>query len=557
MNWLLLARVLGLLCMLVGGSMVFSLPWAFPVFGETPEFETRGFWGIVAAIGCSLVIGGGLYLLGRREQGTILRKEALAIVGLSWILAGVLGGLPFVFSETHSAPGERMTPADALFESVSGFTTTGASVLTELEDARTSARDESHMESPLGEHKAALEQPQVGQKLIPRCVLFWRCFTHWLGGMGIIVLVVAVLGQLGAGGKALMRREVPGPINETVRPRVRETAVVMWGIYMGVSVLLTVILILEGMSAFDAMCHTFGTMATGGFSTYNASVGHFSNGSYNGPLIETTLIVFMIAAGTNFSLYYLVLRGGDRKTGSRRGLRRFGPLVGDPEYRVYLAILALATLALTITLRTHGIYDSIIDAFRHAGFTVVSIMTTTGFGTIDFHEWHQSAKGLLLLLMFVGGCAGSTGGGIKVIRFILFLKILSLEVERAYRPNVVRKLKVGNATIDDGQRHEVLVYFSLVLFIFISSWMVLATIEPNTQWQEKGHTEAEKLLDCASAVAATLNNIGPGVGVLGPHSNYSQFSTQGKLLLTLLMLLGRLELFAMLVLFSRSFWKSQ
>lgn len=553
MNWLLLARVLGMLSMLVGGSMVLSLPWAFPLFGETPEFETRGFWGLVAAIACSVIIGGGLYLVGRRENGTILRKEALAIVGLSWILAGTLGSLPFLFSQTEFAPGQRMTPVDALFESVSGFTTTGASVLTQLEDLRTSPGTES--QSTAGDISPI--PSEAGRKLIPRCVLFWRCFTHWLGGMGIIVLVVAVLGQLGAGGKALMRREVPGPINETVRPRVRETAVVMWGIYVCVSGLLTVVLMLEGMSVFDAMCHTFGTMATGGFSTYNASVGHFSNGGYNGALIEFTLVIFMITAGTNFSLYYLVLRGGDRKTGWRRGLRRLESLVSDPEYRVYLAILLVATIALTITLRMYGIYDGFVEALRHAGFTAVSIMTTTGFGTVDFHEWHQSAKGLLLVLMFVGGCAGSTGGGMKVIRFILFMKILKLEIEHAYRPNVVRTLKVGKSTVDEGQRHDVLVYFSLILLIFISSWMVLAAIEPDSQWQAEGHTEAEKLLDCASAVVATLNNIGPGVGVLGPHSNYSQFSPPGKLLLTLLMLLGRLELFAMLVLFSRSFWKSQ
>ncbi len=272
MNWLLLCRMLGLLGMLVGGSMGFSLPWAFPACGETQHFEAEGFWGLVGAIGCSLVLGGGLFFAGRKSGTGILRKEALAIVGLGWILAGLLGALPYLFSGTKRAEGVPMTVADAVFESVSGFTTTGASVLTQL------------------------EAPKPGEdgpvKLIPRCVLFWRSFTHWLGGMGIIVLFVAVLGQLGAGGKALMRREVPGPINEAVRPRVRETALVMWAIYMGLSGILAVLLLWQGLSLFDSLCHTFGAMATGGFSTYNKSVGQF-----NSVLIEATLILFMILAG--------------------------------------------------------------------------------------------------------------------------------------------------------------------------------------------------------------------------------------------------------------------
>ncbi len=565
MNWLLLCRMLGLLGMLVGGSMVFSLPWAFPACGQTNEFEADGFWGTVAAIICSLAVGGFLHTLGRKETDTILRKEALAIVGLGWILAGVLGSLPFLFTGTQRAAGTPMTVIDALFESISGFTTTGASVLTEL------------------------EKPH----LVPRCVLFWRSFTHWLGGMGIIVLFVAILGQLGAGGKALMRREVPGPINEAVRPRVRETALVMWALYVIISVILTGVLMLEQMSFYDALCHCFGTMATGGFSTHNASIAHFESW-----LIEVTIIVFMIVAGTNFSLFYLIVHRRD-PTGPRGILGRFAPLYRDPEYRTYLSILLAATSVLTVSLFLTGIYRNLLDAVRHASFTAVSIMTTTGFGTENFHEWSEFSKGLLLLLMFVGGCAGSTGGGIKVVRFLLFAKIIRLEIEQAFRPNVVRPLRVFGTNVDNSLRHEVMVYFSLVLLTFISSWMILAAIEPDDQWirretiENLEHTQdstaiavpaqtperefpgglaadsekfppnelvdrtSEKLLDCASAVAATLNNIGPGLGVLGPQQNYSNFSPQGKLLLTLLMLLGRLELFAILVLFVPSFWRVQ
>lgn len=534
MNWLLLSRLLGQLSILIGICMTFSLPWAFPFAGQTAEFESHGFWGMVASITISVVLGCNLYFIGRREQASILRKEALAIVGLGWILAGLLGSLPFLLSGTMREPGVPMTFADSVFESVSGFTTTGASVLTQLEDPQLTDPD-SEVE-----------------KLVPRCVLFWRSFTHWLGGMGIIVLFVAILGQLGAGGKALMRREVPGPINEAVRPRVQETATVMWTIYVTLTFLLATVYFLEGMSLYDALCHTFGTLATGGFSTYNKSLGHF-----NSVLIEVTTILGMLMAGTNFSLYYLVFRKRGRNE-DRRIRKRLAPLFRDPEFRVYLLILLCSTVTLTFSLMKNSLYDSWFESLRHASFLSVAIMTTTGYGTENFQEWSEFSKGLFLLLMFVGGCAGSTAGGMKVIRFILFGKIVKLEVEQSFRPNVVRPLKIFGNSVDKALRHEVMVYFSLVLLIFISSWMTLSVIEPDSQWVDEGQdTRAEKLLDCASAVASTINNIGPGLGVLGPAENYSSFSSAGKMLLTLLMLLGRLEIFAILVLFFPSFWRLQ
>ncbi len=524
MNWHLLFKLLGMLSLLVGGTMALSLPWAFPALGVATQFETKGFQGILAAMAISLTVGGTLSWLGRKSEGTILHKEALAIVGLGWLLAGILGALPFLFSGTMRTPDIPMTIIDALFESISGFTTTGASVLSELEDP----------------------------KMIPKCIMFWRCFTHWLGGMGIIVLFVALLGHLGGGGKALMQREVPGPLNDTVKPRVREAAMIMWKIYVGLSFVLIMLFLFLGMSIFDALCHAFGTMATGGFSTYNESIGHFNSVS-----IEVTITLFMLIAGTNFSLFYLMM-SGQPSLRKERWYRRITILVKDPEWKVYISILLLATVILTGNLLFKGVYHSVGDALRHASFISVSIMTTTGFGSEDFSQWGEFAKGLLLLLMFVGGCAGSTGGGIKVVRFILFFKVMVMEVERAFRPKVVRSLRLGGENLPDSLRHDVVVYFSLILFIFISSWMTLNVIEPDTQWaMSQTHTEAEKLLDCASAVAATLNNIGPGLGVLGPASNFSEFSQQGKLLLTLLMLLGRLELFAVLVLFFPSFWRYQ
>jgi len=541
MNWLLLCRMLGMLGMLVGGSMAFSLPWAFPACGQTDAFETEGFYGLIQAIVISVGIGAGLFLVGRRDQGPILRKEALAIVGLGWVLAGILGALPFLLSGTQRHDGEtviQMTIADCVFESISGFTTTGASVLTQLE---------APADTPAAEHE------QAPEKLVPRCILFWRSFTHWLGGMGIIVLFVAILGQLGAGGKALMRREVPGPIAETVRPRVRETAVAMWLIYVGLSALLTILLTLEGMTVYDALCHTFGTMATGGFSTWNASLGHYDNA-----LIEWTVILFMLLAGTNFTLYYLVLIGSQSKGNAGRSrFARIQPLTLDPEFRLYLAILLCATGLLFTSLMLKSHYGQISDSIRHAAFTAVSITTTTGYGTADFDQWSTFSRALILGLMFIGGCAGSTGGGIKVARFLLVTRILKLEVESAFRPNVVRPLRIAGANLDKSLRHEVLVYFSLVLLIFVISWLLLVAIEPGEPWALQADGGRTQLIDSASAVAATLNNIGPGLGAVGPTMNYAEFAPQSKLLLSLLMLLGRLELFAILVLLIPSFWKPQ
>ena len=532
MNWPLLCRLLGLLAMLVGGSMTLSLPWAFPACGQVEEFETGGFRGLVAAIVTSLIIGGGLWWVGRNAgRDTILRKEALAVVGLGWILAGVLGALPLYFSGSYRQyfPDEPdrnvpVTFADAVFESVSGFSTTGASVLDELEDPRA----------------------------VPRCVLFWRSFTHWLGGMGIIVLFVAILGQLGAGGKALMRREVPGPISEAVRPRVQEHALTMWLIYVSLSALAAAVYALEGMNLYDALCHSFGTLATGGFSTYNASVGHFRS-----PLIEWTVIGFMFLAGVNFSLYYLALRGtpalGENKIWGRLKL-----VFGDPEFRVYLAVLLGATALLFSYLLTRGQYDATGDDVRNAAFMATTIVTTTGFGTEDYTLWGESAKGLIFLLMFSGGCSGSTAGGVKIIRFMLLAKVVRLEVEKAFKPNVVRPMKLFGLPVDKELRHDVVVYFALVLTLFVGGFYALCLLEPGDQWaasEGRPGAEAEKLIDCASAVASCLNNIGPGLGKLGPAENYSDFAPQSKVLLTALMLLGRLELFAILVLLAPGFWR--
>lgn len=249
MNWPIVFRMLGYLSLLIGGAMVVTLPWSFPICGQTPQFERRACMGMLQSIGVAALSGVVFSAAARSGKGTLLRKEALAVVGLGWILSGILGGLPYLLTPTYRVAGVAMSIPDAIFESVSGFTTTGASVLTQLEVV------------PGIDNEAAALAGEIAY--IPRSVLFWRSFTHWLGGMGIIVLFVAILGQLGAGGKALMRREVPGPITDNVRPRIRETATLMWTIYLGLSAVMAVVLMFQGMDLFESLCHTFGTLATG------------------------------------------------------------------------------------------------------------------------------------------------------------------------------------------------------------------------------------------------------------------------------------------------------
>jgi len=462
-------------------------------------------------------------------------QEAMAVVGLSWVLATVLGALPFIFSGTKLGTTDEktgqpvpMTIVDALFESQSGFSTTGATVISDLENFDG----------------------------IDHCILFWRSTTHFLGGLGILVLFVAILGQ-GSAGKALMRAEMPGPTKEGSEARMQHTAWVFAGMYLALNAILAVILMIEGMSAFDAICHAFATMATGGFSNYNGSIGHFSSVprfGTNAVIIEYTIIIFMVLAGTNFTLLYLFFIR-----------RQAGKLFADIEWRVYVALIIGITFLIVLIgyvytdfcvldERGEKVLDEngnpichLSDAIRYSLFQVVAIITTTGFSTDDFDAWNNFGRGTMLLLMFVGGCAGSTGGGMKVIRHIMFLKILNLEIEQAYHPTVVRPVRIGGQVVEtEDLRKNILVYFALVLAIFMFSWVAVIVIDP-----------AQSLEDSASMVAATLNNIGPGLGEVGSTQDYGQTSAWNKVLFIILMMLGRLELFSTLVLFVPGFWRTR
>ena len=622
MNFRLLLKLLGILSILIGMVMLLSLVWAWPEAGvhtdtriESGEFEWDGFRGLTFSSLVCFLLGTVLYLSGRQADYKLYRKEAMAIVGLSWVLATVLGALPYMFSQTSRGPSVRVfadqtvlvaapnyrfweswrpvvgvqsedfcvlevvvqatargvtegeliresgcpdavdafkrlneiheladwlllpgeepnAPADrssrfrlkwvsmgvvdSMFESQSGFSTTGATVLCDLED------------------------PQA----VPHCILFWRSSTHFLGGLGIIVLFVVLLGQ-GSAGKALMRTEMPGPTQDNLASRMQHTAWVFAAIYFGLNVVLAVVFKLLGMSLFDSICHAFATMATGGFSTYNASLGHFAQNlpEVNGIVIEYVTIVFMILAGTNFTLLFFVCVGRPSK------------LLMDAEWQTYIGIIVLVSMiiiAFGYLLSDVG-FDSTESSLRSGLFQVVSILTTTGFGTSDFDQWNQLSRCLLLCLMFVGGCAGSTGGGMKVIRHVLFARILSLELEQSFRPKVVGVLRLGGKPVEEtGLRHSILVYFSLILTLFVVGWILVVMTEPDATW---GIDNQSKLIDSSSAVISTLNNIGPGLGVVGATQNYSGFSCLNKMVFVLLMMLGRLEVFPILVLLMPGFWR--
>ncbi len=512
MNYRLVARDLGIVSQLAGVAMLFSLPWAFPYLGGGEQTEGRAIAALLGTSTIAVILGVTLFLFGRQTSAHMYRKESMAIVGLSWIVMSMLGAIPFLLSGTQSAEGKPMTVADALFESASGFTGTGATVLTNVEDPR----------------------------LVPRSILFWRSETHFLGGLGIMVLFVALLGQ-GSAGKALMRAEMPGPSKETGQSRTQHAARIFAFIYLGLTGLLTIALCLEGMTVFDSLCHAFGTVATGGFSTYNDSVAHFGSVA-----IEMTIAAFMVLACTNFTLLYLLVLWKPRH------------LLADVEFRVYVCILVAATFLVVVCGLRYGDFGNTGDAFRYGFFQVASILTNTGFATQNFDNWNEVARATLFVLMFIGGCAGSTSCSMKVIRHVLFLKIIWLELEHAYRPTVVRPLRLGGQMVEDREiRKNVLVYFGLTVLIIVASWMLLDVLEPDEHWSQLGHERHEKLIDCGSGVAATLNGVGPGLGVIGAVENYSHFQPASKLLFVLLMLLGRLELFVILVLFLPQFWRNR
>jgi trk system potassium uptake protein len=435
----------------------------------------------------TFVVGITMFLLTRNhDHRNIGKKEGYIIVTLTWVSISAFGALPFYLY--HTIP----TYTDAFFETISGFTTTGATVLTDIE-------------------------------AISKGLLFWRSMTHWLGGMGIIVLTLAILPVLGVGGMQLFVAEAPGTTPSRLHPRIAETAKRLWGIYVLFTLLQTMLLMLGGMNLFDALNHAFSTMATGGFSTKNDSIASFS------PYIQYVIILFMILAGTSFSLHYFALKG------------QLDKVFKNEEFRFFISTMAIFTaiISVTIFLTSQFGYEK---AFRDSLFQVVSIVTTTGFISADYLQWKGSLWFLIFLLMFAGGCIGSTGGGIKMIRHLVLLKNVRLEFKRLIHPMAVIPVRINGKTIPTEIIHNFLAFFMIYMISIAVGSAVMAIIG----------------LDFVSAVGATvatLGNIGPAIGSVGPVDNYAHIPMVGKWVLSFLMLLGRLELFTVLLLLSPSFYK--
>jgi trk system potassium uptake protein len=492
MNIQLISRYLGHFTWAMAVLMLPSLAWT-PYFGEGKM--ALAFLGSMAIAGA---VGWGLTRYSRNAPERMFQREGLALVGLGWLLLAGIAALPYVLRGW-------LGPVDAYFEAMSGLTTTGSTILTDIEAT-------------------------------PKSLLFWRSFTHWIGGMGIIVLFVAVLPYLGAGGKQLFKSESPGPDPRGLSPRIKDTASILYKIYFGLTVVQTVLLMMADMSFYDALCHTFATLATGGFSPRADSVAAF-----NSPMVETIIIVFMVLAGTNFTLFFVMMRG------------HWKAPFQDTEWRVYIAVLVLATMLITLNLLgVQGAAElpeppqateyTASGAFRVAAFQVVSIMTTTGFCTDDFELWPQFSRALLVVLMFVGGCAGSTGGGLKVVRIIMLLKMAYWRLEKTFRPKTIRTVRVNEAVIDEDVQKTVYGFFVLYIFIFAFGGLFMSFLGLPFQ-------------TAFTSVAATLNNIGPGLEHVGAIENYAFISAPGKLFLSLCMVMGRLELFSICVLFLPGFWR--
>lgn len=447
-------------------------------------YEEQAAWSFLASAVFSLVAGMTLFIK-KPKKKTLYAKEGFVIVSLSWIVMSLSGALPLFLC------GAIPEFIDALFESVSGFTTTGASILADVES-------------------------------LPKCCVFWRSFTHWIGGMGVLVFIMAFLPLSGAGNMNMMRAESPGPMVGKLVPKVKTTAFILYAMYFALTVVEFIILLIADMSLFDALNTSFATAGTGGFGFRNDSMGSFS------PEIQIIVTVFMILFGINFNMYFLLL------------YRRWKDALRISEVWVYLGIIFASAGIITLNIRE--LYGSLGEAARHSAFTVGSIITTTGFSTTDFNTWPELSRTILLMLMFIGACAGSTGGGMKVSRIIIMFKTIVKELQIQIHPKLVKKIKMDGREIPHESVRSLNIYL-IVYIVICSTSILLLSIE--------GHD----FITNFSAVAATLNNIGPGFEMVGPTQNFQFFSVPSKLVLIFDMLAGRLELFPMLLLFSPATWK--
>lgn len=480
-NFKMIARLIGTLLMIVSLMMLVSLVWAF--------YYDEDWRPLLTSSGITFSCGIGLYLLNTNNSNKDVRKrDGFLIVALGWISMSVFGSLPYLISGTIP------DLVDAVFETVSGITTTGATILTDIE-------------------------------IMPRCLLFWRSMTHWLGGMGIIVLTVAILPLLGVGGMQLFVAEAPGVTPDKLHPRITETAKRLWLIYFLLTASEAILLKVAGMGGFDAINHAMATMATGGFSTKNASIAYFTS-----PAIHYIIIVFMFLAGVNFTLLYFGFTG------------RVRTLLKNEEFKVYaINILILSVITALGLIFIQG--TDVELAIRNGFFQIVSIITTTGFISDNYLLWPNFLMVLIFVLFFSGGSTGSTAGGIKMMRIIVLIKNSFLELKRQLHPNAVVPVRFNGMAVPQNITNTVAAFVLIYLIIFFLGSLVMSAMGLD-------------FMSATGSVAATLGNIGPGIGSVGPVDNFAHIPPGGKVFLSFLMLLGRLELFTILILFMPYFWRN-
>lgn len=481
MNVKSISRTVGLILLITG---IFQL---FPLFIAVIDHEPRNILAYIESLCLILLVGSALLLFSRGGNRMFSAQEGFAATGLSWIFMSAFGALPFFLS------GQIPSYVDAFFEMVSGFTTTGASILTDVE-------------------------------ALSRCNLFWRSFSHWLGGMGVLVFLLAVVPgarKNGGTGIYLMRAESPGPSVDKLTPHLRQTAMILYGIYILLTALCIVCLLLGGMPVFDSFCIAFGTAGTGGFAIKNSSMGGYSY------FLQTVVTVFMFLFGVNFSLYYMLL------------LRKFKAVFKNEELRLYFGIAAGSIVLITINISR--MYNTVYESVHHAAFQVVSIMTTTGYGTVDFEQWPAFSKAILLSLMFIGASAGSTGGGLKVSRVLLLMKSIRRTIRKALHPRRVQPVYMDGRAVSEEVCDNVNAYLAIYCVILVLSFAIISV-------------DGFSIGTNFSAVASCFNNIGPGFELVGATQNFSIYSDLSKIILSLDMLLGRLEIFPLLLLLSPDTW---
>lgn len=483
MNFKMIIRILSLVLLILAALMMPG--FCISLFLN----ETDAVYGFSVSLTIILILGGFLWLVTRKIRvHRFYAREGLFTTGMVWIIMSALGCLPFFIS------GEIPSYVDAMFEMVSGFTTTGSSILTEVES-------------------------------MSKGLLFWRSFSHWIGGMGVLVFLMAIV-SLGGKNQGftlhILRAESPGPSVGKMVPRMKQTAAILYWIYVGLTLLNTIFLLIGGMPLFDSLCTAFGTAGTGGFGVKNTSLAGYS------PYLQYVTTFFMFAFSVNFSIYYLIL------------LKNFTDVYKDEELRLFLFII-VSSIAL-IVWNIRPLYETLEETFRHAAFTVGTVMSTTGFATTDFNLWPSFSKFILLFLMLIGACAGSTGGGMKQARLLLLWKTLRRNIHKSLHPSEVRTVQVNGRTIDEGILENTANYLIAYCLIIVFSVFIISldgfSMETNI-----------------SAVVATFNNIGPGFDMVGATGNYSQYSDLSKIVMIGDMLAGRLEIFPILILFSKSTWK--